>query len=372
MATAIRAHQLGLQAVVVDRRRPPIDKPCGEGLMPDGLLRLRQLGVKLPAQHTGLLAGIRYLDGETIAEARFPDGGGLGVRRLALHSAMVEKARELGVEMRWETRAEGLLPMALAGRDAGAGAAVGVATTNGEIRSRFLVGADGLRSQIRRWSGLEARSDSQAVTSPTSRFGVRRHFALRPWSDHVEVYWADGREAYVTPVGDREIGVAMLWSGSKGGFDQHLEHFPRLADRLRGGEVVSKDRGCGPLQCRVRNVIQGRIALVGDAAGYLDAITGEGLSMAFHQAFALAEAISEGRLASYRRAHRRIGRMPNRMTRGLLFVERRPWLRRRLIRGLAADPGLFARLLGLHARTHSARQLGVVPTLRLAFSLTTG
>ncbi len=161
----------------------------------------------------------------------------------------------------------------------------------------------------------------------------------------------------------------MLWSGRRGGFDDHLALFPRLAERLAGSEQLSSDRGCGPLKRQVRDVVRGRIALVGDAAGYLDAITGEGLSIAFHQAFALAEAVQSQRLASYRRAHRRIIRLPNFMTRGLLFVERHPRLRRRLIRGLAADPALFGRFLGLHARTLSAGDLGVVPTLRLARSL---
>ena len=363
LATAIRARQRGLSATVLEASRPPLDKACGEGLMPDARLRLEELGVRLPAAASAVFRGIRYVDGDpenggTVAEAEFPSGHGLGVRRTELHRVLLERAEELGVEICWETRVTGLLEDSL-----GKEGTAGVETAAGSRTGRWLVAADGLRSRLRGWAGLEG--------SPARlrRFGVRRHYAVKPWASHVEVWWADGFEAYVTPVSAGEVGVAMLWSGRKAGFDELLSGLPALARHLKGAEATSRDRGCGPLAQKVRRVYRGRLALVGDASGYVDAITGEGLALAFHQAFSLVEAVEAGSLRLYARAHRRHRRLPDALTHALLFAERRPWLRRRVVAALAADPDLFRRILGVHARTLPPRDLGLPGVLRLAWGL---
>ena len=203
------------------------------------------------------------------------------------------------------------------------------------------------------------------------RFGVRRHFAVEPWSDRVEVWWADGAEAYVTPLDERLVGVAILWDRRRtdGGFDALIPRFPGLSQRLAGAAVVSDDRGCGPLEQRTRGVARGRVALLGDAAGYVDAITGEGLSLAFHQGKALVAALLTGDLATYERACRRLARLPDALTRLLLVVERRPWLRRRMVRLFARDPELFDRLLAIHARERPPSSLGLGGLGRLARGL---
>ncbi|HEY4592530.1 MAG TPA: NAD(P)/FAD-dependent oxidoreductase, partial [Thermoanaerobaculia bacterium] len=329
LATAIRARLAGLTATVIDRDRPPIDKACGEGLMPDAVARLREIGVE-PRGFP--FRGIRYLDGDLVAEGHFPGSGGLGVRRTVLHAALVRRAQETGVDLRWGVKAEGL-------------AAEGVRTDEGVLAARWIVGADGLRSQVRRWAGLDGGS------STLRRFGVRRHFAVAPWSDCVEVYWGPECEAYVTPVSGEEVGIAVLWSGHKGGFDSLLESFPVLQQKIAGAPFTSRDRGTGPLRQRARAVTQGRVALVGDAAGYLDAITGEGLAVTLHESAALVEALVSDDLSRYAAAHRRINRLPNFVTSMVLGLERHPDLRRRALRALAAEPALFARLLGIHART---------------------
>jgi flavin-dependent dehydrogenase len=347
LATAIRARLAGLTATVIDRARPPIDKACGEGLMPDAVALLREIGVE-PCGFP--LRGIRYVDGDLVAEGHFPGSSGLGVRRTELHAALVRRAEEAGVDLRWGVKAEGL-------------AAEGVRTDQGLLAARWIVGADGLRSQVRRWAGLDGK------TSPLRRFGVRRHFAVAPWSDCVEVHWGPECEAYVTPVSRDEVGFAVLWSGRKAGFDSLLESFPALKEKVRGAPIASRDRGTGPLHQQVRAVIKDRVALVGDAAGYLDAITGEGLAVTLHESAALVEALRAGDLSRYAAAHRRINRLPDFMTSLVLGLERRPRLRRRALRALAAEPALFARLLGIHARTLPPRDFGFDSALRLAWRL---
>jgi flavin-dependent dehydrogenase len=350
LATAIAAREHGLAVAVLERRRPPVDKACGEGLMPDGVGRLAALGVRLDPQRVRSFRGIRYIDADLVAEARFPAAPGLGIRRLELHRAMVERAEQSGVDLCWGVTARGLT-------------AEGVETDEGLFAARWIVGADGLNSRVRQWAGLGEKRGRN------DRFGVRRHFAVAPWTDLVEVHWAPGCEAYVTPVSDREVGVAMLWSGEKAGFDRHLEKFPGLREHLAGASPTSKDRGAGPLAQRPRTVCRGRVALVGDAAGYLDAITGEGLSLAFQQAVVLAEALRRGELGGYAREWRRLGALPFAFIRALLVAERRPWLRRRLIRTLAAEPDLFARLLAIHTREQPLGTLGAVNAGRLVWGL---
>ncbi len=362
LAAAIATRLKGLEVTVADRRRPPIDKACGEGLMPDGLQTLRGLGVELDADRMQAFHGIRYLDGEVTAEGRFPGVSGAGVRRLDLHRALVRRAEQVGVTLLWETRVDALEGSVLE-------------TSEGSYEARWIVGADGLRSRLRAWAELDVTVASRRRRAPEARFGVRRHFALPPWSDCVEVYWADDCEAYVTPVAPNEVGVAMLWSGRKAGFDRLLESFPRLAERLAGAEPASKDRGCGPLRQRARAVTRGRLALIGDAAGYVDAITGEGLSIAFHQAEALAVALVAprgdklGDLRLYARRCRRIVALPEAMTHLLLFVERRPALRRRVIRALAREPSVFSRLLAVHCRALPVRKIGLETAPRLLWRL---
>ena len=173
----------------------------------------------------------------------------------------------------------------------------------------------------------------------------------------------------MTPVGSDLIGIAMLWSGKSAGFDELIACFPVLRDRLAGAPEISRDRGAGPLHQQVLGVWRGNVALVGDASGYLDAITGEGMAVAFHQTAALVDAILAGDLSRYAAAHRRISRLPDFMTSMVLALERRPRLRRRALRALAAEPALFSRLLGIHGRTLPARRLGLDGALKLAWRL---
>lgn len=353
LATAIGAREAGLTAVVIDRRRPPIDVACGEGLMPDGVARLNELGVRFDGDGGRPFRGIRYVDGSLVAEGRWEGDPGWGIRRTRLHRALVHRAAEVGVDLRWGCACRGPLED-------------GFDTDDGPIRGRWLVAADGRASAIRRQAGLDGRPGRRR------RFGVRRHYRVAPWTDLVEVHWVDGVEAYVTPVTSELVGVALLWRDGVADFDRLLTRFPALAERLHGVEVASSDRGAGPLEQRARDVIRGRLALVGDASGYLDAISGEGLSLAFHQAEALVAAMVAGDLRSYAAAHRRIGRHPKRLTSLLLLLSDRPTLRRRVMARLAADPSLMSRFLSLKARPGGPRVFGREGLVHLALATVAG
>jgi len=346
VAVAIGARLHGLEVIAVDRAHAPIDKACGEGVMPAGLAALRALGVlaHLDLSRTAPIRGIRYLneDGTSVAGA-LPHGGGLGIRRVALSAALFARAREVGVDVREGVEARWL------GRDTrdDDGRPLHRIAINYDVAvARFLVAADGPRSPLRERLGLAL------PPGRSRRFGVRRHFGIAPWTDHVEVHFAVGVEAYVTPVGAGEVGIAFLWdahgfSGASS-FEAQLARFPALGDRLHGAPPTSKARGLGPLRQRARDVVAEDVALVGDAAGYVDAITGEGISLALQTAAELTRELGtrrRGVMTGYARAHRAAFGRYARLADALLAVARRPALRRRMVTGLARWPRLFAAAL---------------------------
>jgi len=336
LATAISAARAGLNVTVIDKREPPIDKACGEGVMPGGIQALHAMGVEIPSTDRHPFVGIRYIDGALVAEGRFLGATGWGIRRTVLQNALLNRARRLGVTLhfgcalrRWEESD----PWVIASTDAGV------------IRARTLVAADGLHSRIRDELGVDGRP-AQGVR----RFGVRQHVRIKPWASFVEVYWSPTCEAYVTPVGPEEVGVAILCRGEGASYDTLLKNFPALISRIEGAEPVSEPRGAGPLYQPVKRRYRGRVALVGDAAGYVDALTGEGLTLGFRCGEALARTVARNHpLAMYERAYRQLSRAYYRDTRLLLQVAKSPALRHTFIRLLTLWPGLFNWLLTNHA-----------------------
>jgi len=332
LAVAIGARLAGLSVTVCDRGRAPIDRACGEGLMPDAMDRLLALGVTPPVGESAPFAGIRYVAGDLAAEGRFDRVAGCGVRRTALHRELAARAAALGAELRWRAEATGLT-------------AAGVALAGETLPARFVVGADGRHSAVRRWARLEG------TPARRGRHAVRRHYEVAPWSDLVEVHWGEHAEAYVTPVGPRCVGVAMLWNGGASSFDRLLDRFPALAARLAGAPRASRDRGASRIGARPCAAARGRVALVGDAAGGVDPITGEGIALAFGQAARLVAALSSGDLDRYARSCPELAWRPRRMGTLLLLLERSVALRRRVVAALAGDPALFSRLLAVHTGT---------------------
>lgn len=352
LAAAIAARQRGFSVTVADAAQPPIDKTCGEGVMPDGIAALHGLGVVAGSDLAVPFHGIRFVSSGLSAEARFPGGCGLGIRRTTLHRLLATRASEEGVVLSWGTPVRTLSPQ-------------GVQVGGQDVRCRWVLGADGHNSRVRHWAGLGP------LLGKRQRLGFRQHYRVPPWTDLVEVHWHRRCQAYVTPVRPDEVCVALIGSEPSLRMTDLSTWFPDLGDHLKGAQATTAVIGGISATSRLHSVTRGNLALIGDASGTVDAISGEGLSLAFRQAIALGEALEKNDLASYQAAHQRIGRMPSLMARLMLTMDGRAWLRHRALRALAGRPHLFARLLAVHVGALSPSAIGVNTILSLAWQLLT-
>ncbi|MEV5459658.1 NAD(P)/FAD-dependent oxidoreductase [Streptomyces cellulosae] len=319
LATALHAARAGLDTVVAEPRPAPVDKACGEGLMPGAVRALTALGLRAPGHP---LTGIRYVQGPCRAEALFRRGQGLGVRRTDLHTVLHRAVLDAGVPV---------LPLRV---DAVRQDADGVTVPGAGLRARWLVAADGLHSPLRRSLGL----DRPARGRP--RHGLRRHYAVPPWTSHVEVHWGPDAEAYVTPLGPRLVGVALLTS-RRAPYDTQLAGFPELAARLPPDTAVTPVRGAGPLRRGSRTRVHGRVLFVGDAAGYVDALTGEGLCLALTGARALVANLRRGTPGRYDTDWARATRRYRVLTELLVRARQQPALAPHIVPAAARLPRLF-------------------------------
>ena len=334
LAAAIAARQKGFHVTVADGAMPPIDKACGEGLLPGTLAALQELGVNISTVDGRIFRRIRFRDGEISAEADFSAEYGMGVRRTVLHQTMAEHAETSGVQLLWHSPVTGMCR---------AGAIVG----GKEIQTKWIIGADGIQSRVRRWSGLDAGSSRRV------RFAQRRHYRVARWGDGVEVYWGRQLQVYVTPLGKEEVCVSVISRDPRMQFDEALREFPVLASSLTNAELSGVQRGTITAMCKLERVCRGNVALIGDASGSVDAVTGEGLGLSFRQALALGNALEAGNLEKYQTAHHRLARRPAIMAQLLLVLDQCSPLRRRVLSGLAHDPGLFSRMLAVHVKDTS-------------------
>jgi flavin-dependent dehydrogenase len=328
LAAALHARRRGMSVTLLERRASPVDKACGEGLMPEAVEHLQQLGVDPDGWP---IIGIRYLDGVQTADALFKHGSARGVRRTTLQSAMLGAAIESGVRI-VEHDAQRLR----------------LRTDHVEVDdfdADYLIAADGLHSPVRRALGL----DRSAVSGPDgrmrhattrARFGVRAHFAVPPWTDFVEVHWTDVGELYVTPVADHLVGVALLGTRPLD-LPGTIANVPGLSAHLASVPVATTPRGAGPLRQDVRARVVHRVLLVGDAAGYLDALTGEGMRIGFAQAEAAVSCIAVGDPKSYEQQWRSITRSYRAITQALLTAGGFGPTRSLIVPAARALPGVF-------------------------------
>jgi flavin-dependent dehydrogenase len=331
LAAALFAQKAGMHPIVLEAKDSDGDKACGEGLMPGVMPLLEELGIDPPGHD---LLGVSYRQGATHVDHLFPDTPGRGVRRTALVEEMRAEVDRLRID-RMSVRVTGLTQ----GTDDVRVHCVG----SEDVLADYALGCDGLHSTIARQLGLVNRPRAGA-----RRYGFRQHFNRAPWSSMIEVYYAGDAELYITPVDDQTVGVAVL--GRKG-VDLHdtIAKVPEVSERLSGASAASRLRGAGPFPYRVHRAQIGRVLLVGDAAGYVDAITGEGLRVGFAQAREAITALGSGRPSSYPKRWRAVTREFRVLTRGLVIVASSP-LRRSIVPVSRRLPWVFGAIVNRMAR----------------------
>jgi len=360
-ATAIHLAQHGWKVLIVDKATVPRDKVCGEGIMPHGVAELETLGLRKGIVHAGAIpfGGITYRYEDHHAEGLFPSvrgfDHGLAIRRCTLDPFFQSAARATpGVSLQPGVE---VLDLCVESHQ------VTLETSVGQLVAQAIVGADGLNSRVRHKLGLQSKARGRP------RFGARFHLRLPdtvPSPSTVEVHLGRGCEYYITPVGPHLINLAFLLEKSEskklggdlqGGLWDLAHQCPSLHKWLRGAELVSTPGLCGPLRQTTSDMVADRALLVGDAAGFLDSITGEGLSVAFTAARiasnvlndALPNGASCALLRPYQEQLTEHFKLPLQLTELILWWVQRPLLRGYVIDNLAKNPDVFQTLLAILA-----------------------
>ncbi len=351
-ALAIALGRRGVSVALFERAAFPREKPCGEGLMPGGVTALEELGIS-----TGSLGapfhGIRYHFGGHSAAGSFPRESpgarpGLGVRRRDLDSALAQLAAETtGVDLRTSVRITG--PLFEHGRVAG------LLVEDQPVRARLTIAADGAHSRLRHALGLDVRLRCKRV-------GMRMHFrepAGALAQSHVEIFMGFGHELYVTPLPRGEFLVAALAESSamhgpaEAQFARWWQAQPLLADRIRGSEPAGELLVTSPLTGRASRRVLPGFALLGDAAGFTDPLTGGGMTQALQSARLLAARLAASpewnlsTLSAFDRDREALLRDYRRVTAGVLWLSHHPALIAPALAVVRAAPRLLTHLLAV-------------------------
>ena len=350
-ATAYHLARAGRRVLLLERSETHHRKACGEGLFPRGVEELRRLGLlDLILPHGALLSGIRFHAGLTHVEAPFGTGAvrGLGIQRTELDPRMLALAQTAGVEVRTGVAVQGLV--------IGGGAVTGVRTIDGDIPAEVVVGADGIGSRLRTQAGLAGRRRS-------GRYGISTHVRLAhdPGSV-VDISFHDGYEVYITPVGGRVVNVAVLVrkrllgrvrGDLRGWFQTVLAGHPAFDSTA---ELIDAPVAAGPFGARCLRPWRRNLVLVGDAAGFLDAISGEGMSVTLASARDCAAAVDdylshrdEQAFRRYSAQRRSLVRNSDLLARVSLALAAWPPIARLAVRHMAHRPESFGRLVAISA-----------------------
>lgn len=347
-AVALLLHSQGLPVVMIDAGASQ-SKVCGEGILPAGWEVLEELGLASSIVKRSSIQGLVYRlpteDGWQSMTAPLTRSA-YGVKREHLFSAFRSELEARGIPLYPETTLTDVsfqsdrLELNIRSKKGGCRT----------VDCGFLVGADGLHSTVRRKTGLQGDGKRDY-----GRWGARCYFHSTEERHYVEVTLGRGLESYLTPLGESTYGLAFLWSPEQLGRPLPGEGpvFRRLLDLLPPGfreqipsvesEFWGGEKAIGPLQQEVPSPLHpsGRVALVGDAAGYFDALTGEGLCLGLRQAAALAHCLAQDKVERYPGLHRGIKWRHKLVVSGLLWLIHQPRLRQRVFTSLASAPEQF-------------------------------
>ncbi len=345
-AAAVQLARRGYRVELLERASFPRRKPCGEGLFSGGAHELKLLGV-LDDVTAGSapLSSMRFRLGDAVVEAPLPvtPEPHLGVRRDLLDQRLIAAAAEAGAKVSTGVQVRKLVR----GEHRFA-----VETTAGVVEARELIAADGINSRLRHDAGLHRSGRPR-------RYGVSAH--MRVASDlprGVEVVFERGYELYLTPVAPGIMNVALLLGRAVAvEFKGDLQaHFLELLSRSGvEAELIDEPLMAGPFPAGATALSKGNLVLVGDAAGFFDPITGEGMSLALKSARLCAESVARylehgdaTAFDDYTKQHRAIERNPVLLARLMLFLSSHRSLGRIAIKNLQRHPATLTKLIAIN------------------------
>jgi flavin-dependent dehydrogenase len=349
---AILLGRAGVEVELFERSTFPREKPCGEGLMPAGVATLERMGLA-SAIGGAPFYGVRYVFPKFKMEGRFPSRNGQpaegrGQRRLHLDGILFAAASATpGVTARTGAKVDA--PVVENGR------VTGLIVDGEKRRGDLVVAADGLNSPIRKALGLD-------LPLRRKRFGLRMHYRVKPGCEQppwVDVFPRDGYELYVTPLPERELLVAALVESdglagpASSEFTRWVSDEPELSERLQGAEQISPLAGCSPLGARARSGVVPGAVLLGDAAGFVDPITGSGMAQALATAELLSNYVVQHELPEevwmpkFEQERRAMMRDTRIVTNAALWLAGHPRAAAGAYQALRAMPALFRHFVGV-------------------------
>lgn len=355
-AAAAALARAGRDVLLVEAHAHPRPKACAEYASPRIAEELRRIGVSDATWQPDALplTGMRVIRGDDAVDVRYADAAGArcawGLERQAFDAALSAHAVASGARLLERTALDDVHWRGGTGGLGGRVVGAALRTVEGRrtVRCRWLIGADGARSRVAQRLGVE-----RAVLTPRRLGMVAHHLALPDLVDHGEMHVGPAGYVGLAPLsgGRLNVGMALPLDGDRRPaeerFQAAIDALPAVAERLRHSHRLTAIRGAAPVGHRVARAAGNGWMLVGDAAGFIDPFTGEGIYRALRSARVAAEALAdgdEGAADRYRAARQRAFAAKDALTwlvQGMLAA---PPLMGYALRRLAARPELAATL----------------------------
>ncbi len=353
LSTAIALAQKGQLVSIFDKASLPINKVCGEGILPTGVKYLTNIiGVEFISKIESYpFKGIKYIDSNgTIAIGEFNNSKGFGIKRLKLAQALYSLCKTFPNITFYENHK--LITLKSSPKQ------LEFTVENSLDKStktfadfNYLIGADGRLSTVRNLISNKGKK-------PTSlkRKGARLYIATPPWTNMVEVYWANNIEAYVTPNSHKSIGIMFSWDlkNFKANEDTLLSFFPTLKEKIDNKERQGPLMYIGNFAHQSQEASVDNIAFIGDAVVFMDGVTGEGLSLAFEAANLLSESIINDDLISYNIDIKKLKNKYIVITNLALLLTQHKFLRKCIIKLFSLFPTIFRFVLKTNMGNYKA------------------